>query len=32
MLLAAATAVEEDRLMDEAADQKHPVVDHVKLE
>ena len=32
MLLDAATAVEDDRLRDEAADQKHPAMDHVKLE
>jgi hypothetical protein len=31
-MLDAATAVEDDRLRDEAADQKHPAVDHVKLE
>ena len=30
--LDAATAVEDDRLRDEAADQKHPSVDRVKLE
>ena len=32
MLLDAATAVEDDRLRDEAADQEHQAVDHVKLE
>ena len=32
MLLDAATAIEDDRLRDEAADQEHPAVDHVKLE
>jgi hypothetical protein len=31
MLLDADTAVEDDRLRDEAADQKHPAVDNVKL-
>ena len=31
-MLDAATAVEDDRLRDEAADQKHPAMDHVKLE
>ena len=32
MLLDAATAVEDDRLRDEAADQEHQAVGHVKLE
>jgi hypothetical protein len=32
MLLDAATAIEDDRLRDEAADQKHPAADHVKLD
>ena len=31
-MLDAATAVEDDRLRDEAAIQKHPAMDHVKLE
>ena len=32
MLLDTATAVEDDSLRDGVADQKHPAVDHVKLE
>jgi hypothetical protein len=32
MLVDAATAIEDDRLRDGAADQKHPAIDHVKLE
>ena len=32
LLLDAATAVEDNRLRDEAADPEHPAVDHVKLE